>query len=136
MNERVSPVADLGEKLESLKPMPRAKARVDEEIVAAIAEDNDFPSREARRSPKPPKRKPRFYKTGRNQNLHVKVTLETHDSFYRLATEKGVVMGELMRLALEAVTLTDSLREIADRRRVSLQQVVSEAVAIMTRAGD
>src|SRR5262245_13278721 len=102
MNERVNPFAEFEEKLESLKTTARPANRVEQAMIDVIAEENNFPSRDAPKASKPPKRRRRVYKTGRNQNLHVKVTVETSTAFYRIVNEQEMVMGELMRLALEA----------------------------------
>jgi hypothetical protein len=72
---------------------------VEEEAITRIAEQHGFPSRE---SPKP-RRKQRRYRTGRNQHLGIRATDETVQRFYKAADDRNVPLGELLRLALDAL---------------------------------
>ena len=98
MNQRVNPFAQVTEApVFDLKP--KKDRPVEEEAIARIAKDNNFPSRQV---PKP-RRKPRIHRTGRNQQFNAKATAETIDRFYKLANGRGVPLGELLRLALDAL---------------------------------
>jgi hypothetical protein len=101
MNERVNPFANLAE-APTFATKPRKEKAIAEDAIAQIAEEHGFPSRQA---PKPakPRRKPRIHRTGRNQQLTVKATGDTIDRFYRFADLKKVPLGELLRLALDAL---------------------------------
>jgi hypothetical protein len=97
---RVNPL-DLGDF--GTKPV-EAKAPALKETVAAVAEAHGFPSRAA---PKPSKvavpRKGRRYVTGRNQQVNIKATADTVDQFYKAADARSLPLGEVLRLALDAL---------------------------------
>ena len=59
----------------------------------------------------PKRREPRRYRTGRNVQLNLKVRQEAVDAFYRLADERGWVLGETFERAVSA--LEKELREAA-----------------------
>jgi hypothetical protein len=102
MSERVNPFANVKEPpVFTTKPKPEKP--VEEETIARIAEQNNFPSRQATKPAKVERRKPRVYRTGRNQQFNAKVTAETMAKIYRQADELGVALGEWMRLAAEAI---------------------------------
>jgi hypothetical protein len=70
----------------------------------AVAEGAQFRSREPQALPvAPTKREPRRYRTGRNQQLNLKVTAEAAEAFYALADEKGWVLGEVFERAIIAL---------------------------------
>jgi len=99
MSGRVDPFAILKE------PLPfTTKAKTDKpvakETIERIADENNFPSRQA---VKAPRRKRRVYRTGRNQQFNAKATPETVEKFYKLANDRNVPLGELLRLALDAL---------------------------------
>ena len=109
MNTRVDPFADLaGPPVFTLKPKPSAP--VEKERIARLAEEQGFPSREAPRNAKMPRRKPRLHRTGRNQQFNAKATPETIDRFYKQANERNVPLGELLRLALDALEREGTVR--------------------------
>jgi hypothetical protein len=81
------------------KPEPK-ETKADAE---RIAQANNFPSRQAPRVVREPKRKPRYHTTGRNRQLNVKVTTETVERVYRMADDRRVPLGELLELALDAL---------------------------------
>jgi hypothetical protein len=102
MSERANPFADL--KIPpAFATKPRADKTVDEQAVARIADDNNFTSREPAKNPKAPKRKRRVHRTGRNQQLTAKATAETVSKIYKLADDLKVPLGEVLRLAVEAL---------------------------------
>jgi hypothetical protein len=101
MSTRVNPFADLKEP-PPFTTKPKKETPVAEDAIARIADDNNFPSRQA---PKPavPRRKPRRYRTGRNQQINIKATGEVIENFLKTADERHVPLGELLRLALDAL---------------------------------
>jgi hypothetical protein len=110
MSGRVDPFATLKEPLPSFTTKPKKERRVEEEAVERIAEENNFPSRQAK-SQNTVRRKPRVYRTGRNQQLNAKATRETIEKFYKLANERNVPLGELLRLALDALEREGASRQ-------------------------
>jgi hypothetical protein len=66
-----------------------------------IAEQNNFPSRQAPKASATPRRKPRRYKTGRNQQLNIKATGETIERFLKAADAESVPLGEMLKRALD-----------------------------------
>lgn len=102
MTQRVNPFAILNEPLPSFTTKPKREKPIEEETISHIAEQNNFTSRQPPK-PKVPRRKPRIHRTGRNQQFNAKATAETIDKFYKLANERNVPLGELLRLALEAL---------------------------------
>lgn len=134
MTKRVNAFANLdGPPIFTTKP--RAEKPVQPEAIERIATENNFPSRQAAKPPKEPKRKPRIYRTGRNQSFNVKATPETIQRFYKLADDKNVPLGELMKLGLDAIEAVDILQKVADRRGMSLQELVGQACDGLERAG-
>jgi hypothetical protein len=102
MNTRVNPFANLLDPpVFTTKENPRTPVK--KETIERIATENNFPSRQAAKSANVVRRKPRIYRTGRNQQFNAKATPETIDRFYKLANEKNVPLGELLRLALDAL---------------------------------
>jgi hypothetical protein len=101
MSERANPFADL--KIpQTFSTKPKAARPVEEQTIARIADDNNFTSREPPK-PKTPKRKPRVHRTGRNQQFTAKVTAETIAKIYKLADDRKIPLGELLRLAVDAM---------------------------------
>ena len=102
MNTRVNPFATLSDppvfttKAKTEKPVPT-------ETMERIAEENNFPSRQAAKVPKESRRKRRVYTTGRNRQFNIKATAETVDRFYKMADERKVPLCELIELALDAL---------------------------------
>jgi hypothetical protein len=102
MSDRVNPFADLKD-TPVFTTKPRAAKPVEEETIARIAEDNSFPSRQATKPAKADRRKPRIHRTGRNQQFNAKATQETIARIYKNADERKVPLGELLRLAMDAL---------------------------------
>jgi hypothetical protein len=100
--QRVNPFANLAE-LPVFEPKPRKDNSVAKDAIERIAEDNNFPSRQAPRAPKEPKRKRRIYRTGRNRQLSIKATNETVERFYKLADDRKIQLGALLDQALDAL---------------------------------
>ena len=103
MSERVNPFASLADPPPVFSTKSRREKPVEEETIARIAEQHNFPSRQAPKAPKAERRKQRRYRTGRNQHLGIKATAETLERFYKAADERHVPFGELLRLALDAL---------------------------------
>jgi hypothetical protein len=102
MNERVNPFANIQDApVFTTKPKPEKRA--EETAVTQLAEQNNFPSRQVTKPPKTERRKPRTHRTGRNQQFSAKATAETINMFYKLADEKKVTLGELLKLAVDAL---------------------------------
>ena len=102
MSERTNPFADL--KIPTtFSTKARTEKPVEEQTIARIADENNFPSRQAAKLPKADKRKPRIHRTGRNQHIGIKVTEETKEKFYKALDARGIPQGELLRLALDAL---------------------------------
>jgi hypothetical protein len=127
MTGRINPFSDIDDPpVFATKPKPEKS--VDKESVARLAKEHNFPSREAPKSVREPKRKPRTHRTGRNQQFNAKATPETIQRFYKAADEKRVPLGELLKLGLDALEAIDPLQKVADEREISLKELVSEAV--------
>ena len=103
MSGRIDSFATLKEPLPSFTTKPKTHETVPSETIERIAEDNNFPSRQTAKAPSTPRRKRRVYRTGRNQQFNAKATPETIERFYKLANDKSVPLGELLRLALDAL---------------------------------
>ena len=101
MNPRKNPLASLLDTSSFQTKPPRLQPAPSEEIER-IAEQRNFPSREAPKTTKRSRQQRRF-RTGRDQHVGVKATEETRDRFYKMADERKVPLGELLRLALDAL---------------------------------
>lgn len=111
MSERANAFTDL----DDFAPKPRTAKAVATSAIERVAAENNFPSRQpaaaVRAAPKPEldpsatpaRRAVRRHLTGRNQQINVKATAATIERFYRLADERGVVLGELLEQALDAL---------------------------------
>jgi hypothetical protein len=110
MNERVNPFANLKD-----APVFTTKTRpdkpVEEETITKLAEQHNFPSRQALKPAKVERRKMRVYRTGRNQQFNAKLTAETVARIYKLADEKNVPLGELVKLAIDALEREGASRQ-------------------------
>jgi hypothetical protein len=75
------------------------------EQVRAVSEAANFQSREPMREIQagPPKREPRRYRTGRNIQLNIKARADVIEAFYKLADQKGWVLGETFERAVAAL---------------------------------
>ena len=110
MNERVNPFANLKDTpVFTTKPKPEKP--VEEETISKLAEQNNFPSRQASKPAKVERRKMRVYRTGRNQQFNAKMTAETVARIYKLADEKNVPLGELVKLAIDALEREGASRQ-------------------------
>jgi hypothetical protein len=105
MSTRLNPFANLETPLPSFTTKPKPEKPIAEEAITRIAAENNFPSRQATRPPKEPKRKPRTYRTGRNRQFKVKLKPETVERFYQMADARKVPLGVLMEQALDALAI-------------------------------
>ncbi len=103
MTGRINPFADLNKPLPSFSTKPKPDKPVAEEAIARIAEENNFPSRQAPKTTREPRRKRRVYTTGRNRQFNIKATVETVEKFYKMADERQVSLCELLEQALDAL---------------------------------
>jgi hypothetical protein len=103
MTGRLNPFADLNSPLPSFTVKPRKETSAPEEAIARIAKENNFPSRQAPKIAKEPRRKRRVYRTGRNQQFNLKATTETIERFYKMADERKATLGVLLEQALDAL---------------------------------
>lgn len=73
--------------------------------VRAVSEAANFQSREPPRVIPTglPKREPRRHRTGRNIQLNIKARADVIEAFYRLADQKGWVLGETFERAVAAL---------------------------------
>ena len=102
MSARVNPFADLTDP-PAFTTKPKTEKPVPKETIERIAEENNFPSRQAAKQPKEPRRKRRVYTTGRNRQFNIKATAETVEKFYKMADERHVPLCELLEQALDAL---------------------------------
>jgi hypothetical protein len=102
MSERVNPFANI-EDPPVFTTKPRAEKRAEETAIAQLAEQNNFPSRQAARPSKAERRKPRIHRTGRNVQFNAKAKAETISRVYKQADEMKVTLGEWMERAAEAL---------------------------------
>jgi hypothetical protein len=102
MNARINPFANLTD-----PPVFTTKARTEKlvqtESIERLAKEHNFPSRQAPKPPREPRRKRRVYTTGRNRQLNIKATAETVERFYKMADERRVPLCELLEQALDAL---------------------------------
>jgi methylmalonyl-CoA mutase N-terminal domain/subunit len=103
MNDRVNPFANINQDPPVFTTKPKADKPVETETIALIAEQNNFPSRQATKPAKAERRKPRIHRTGRNVQFNAKATAETISRVYKQADEMKVTLGEWMKLAADAL---------------------------------
>jgi hypothetical protein len=135
MNERVDPFAILKDPLPSFTTKPKPDQPVAKETMERIAEENNFPSRQAAKAPKAERRKPRTHRTGRNQQFNAKATSETIQRIYKSADERHVPLGELLKQGMDALEAVNILQKLADKRDMPLEDLVKLALGALERAG-
>jgi hypothetical protein len=101
MTTRKNPLADLVN-ASSFQTKPPRPQPVSNEVIERIAENRNFPSREAPVAAQPTHQQ-RRYRTGRDQHVGIKTTAETRKRLYKAADERKLPLGELLRLALDAL---------------------------------
>lgn len=102
MSERANPFAILKDP-PNFSTKPKSDKPVEEAAIEKLATQNNFPSRQASKAPSVPRRKPRRYKTGRNQQLNIKATGETIERFLKAADDRNVPLGEMLKQALDVL---------------------------------
>lgn len=103
MSDRVNPFAHIKEDPPVFTTKPRAEKRVEETTITQIAEQHNFPSRQAVKPPKGERRKPRIHRTGRNQQFNAKATAQTISRVYKQADAMKITLGEWMERAADAL---------------------------------
>ena len=106
MNKRASIFDDAAElDVGAFQPEEAPVPEPDRQKLKAISEASNFPSRQAKPSqtPAPVRREPRRHRTGRTAQFNVRTTPQTVDEFYRLADQKGWLVGETLEHALAAL---------------------------------
>jgi hypothetical protein len=107
---RVNPFADL----DDIEVKPKKKLnQEDAQKISQIAEQNGFPSRQAKVEPKPKKpeapavelpiRRGRRLATERTMQFNVRANPTDVARFYQLADDYNVPLGELLKMALDAL---------------------------------
>jgi hypothetical protein len=135
MNTRVNPFATLADP-PVFTPKAKKETQVAEETISRIAEENKFPSRQAPKPAKADRRKPRTYRTGRNQQFNAKATPETIQRFYKMADDRNrMPLGELMKQGLDALEAVERLQKLAEKNGLSLEDLVTQAIEALERAG-
>ena len=81
------------------------------EAVRAVGENANFRSREAAPVIKPPAKVDRRHRTGRNEQLNIKVRGQAKQLLYEISDAQGWVQGETFERAMEALQ-----RELAAKR--------------------
>lgn len=102
MSGRADPLAILKDPT-TFSTKPKNQRPVEEAVIEDLAKQNNFPSRQAPKAPSAPRRKLRRFRTGRNQQVNVKATGDTIERFLKAADDRNVPLGELLRLALDAL---------------------------------
>lgn len=104
MSERAS-IFDESDDLDltDFKPKGADKRAMELEQVRMVSENAAFRSREPRAAAVLEKREPRRYRTGRNQQLNLKVRGEDVEAFYAIADAHGWVLGEAFARAIAAL---------------------------------
>ena len=102
MSQRVNPFAKLTE-VPVFQTKTKTEKPVAKEAIDRIAEENNFPSRQAPKTQAVPRRKRRVRRTGRNQQLNIKATNETIERFIKAADDRDVALGEMLKQLLDAV---------------------------------
>jgi hypothetical protein len=134
MSTRVNPFDSLADP-PVFATKPKKETPVEKDTIERIAEQNNFPSRQAPKTSKEPRRKARTHRTGRNTQFNAKATPETIERFYKVANDRRVVLGELLKQGLDAIEAVDPLEKLAQRRGISLNELVERALDAFERAG-
>jgi hypothetical protein len=95
--------------LSAFTPKKPATSEPLAEAVRAISETADFRSREPLQRKKPDRR----HRTGRNEQLNLKVTSKARDMFYAITEQQGWVQGFTFERAVAALE-----RELLNRAQV------------------
>jgi|APLak6261699311_1056244.scaffolds.fasta_scaffold00056_15 hypothetical protein len=88
---------------DDFKPEKKPKPALPQEETDKLAESTGFPSRQPKlEKPVKPTRGKR-YRTGRNQQLNLKVTSDSMERFYKLADDMNAPLGEVFDQAITAL---------------------------------
>jgi hypothetical protein len=79
---------------------PAKSVAPETEAIRAVSETANFKSREPVQTAKKPDRR---HRTGRNEQLNVKVTAQTLALFYKISDQQKWVLGETLERAVRAL---------------------------------
>ena len=106
MNKRASIFDDAAElDVGAFQPEAAPEPEPDREKLKAISEASNFTSSQTKplQASSLVRREPRRHRTGRKAQFNVRTTPQTVDEFYRLADQKGWLVGETLEHALAAL---------------------------------
>ncbi len=89
--------------ISDFKSAPVKKPAVRKDMIREVSEANDFPSRAPERAKPAKPAVQRRRRTGRNVQFNIKATPETIARFTSIADKHGLVFGELLDRALDAL---------------------------------
>jgi hypothetical protein len=87
--------------LSAFTPNKSTKAEPPPEAIREVSERANFQSREP--APKPAKKADRRHRTGRNEQLNLKIRGDAKDLFYRINDAQGWVQGYTFERAVQAL---------------------------------
>ena len=97
--QRIDPFANIG--LDGFKPKGDNQRPTDISVVDKVSRDNNFPSREA--PPAKPLKRTRYTAAAAKKQINIKVNEDCHTRFYAMAEDRGITLGDLLDLALDAL---------------------------------
>lgn len=98
MSTRVDPIGDLND----FKPAAKPAKPVVREHIDKLSTEAGFPSRQAA-APAQVVPRTRRYTTGRDKQINIKATAETIARLNRYADENRMPLGEVLRVAMDAL---------------------------------
>lgn len=104
--DRASIFDDTDIDLSGFEPNPGRKV-IPRDNIKSVAEASGFVSREREapsENPHPENAVDRRRRTGRNEQLNLKVTKEAKASFYDIADKYGLVLGDVFERAVQALS--------------------------------
>jgi len=85
------------------KPTTKSTPEPPAEAIRSVSEGANFRSREPKATANAAKKVPRRRRTGRNEQLNLKVTAKARELFYQITDSQGWVLGETFQKAIEAL---------------------------------
>jgi hypothetical protein len=103
MASRNNAFSNLGAEFKPKASETKREPAIDPKAIDSIAEEHDFPSRSTAKATKDvsPTRRRRI--TGRNQQINIKTTAEAIERLYAIADRKRVTLGQVLEDALDAL---------------------------------